>query len=297
LSSFLRYVVNETLEGRADRIKERTVAVNALERGNDYDSRHDPVVRIVAGKLRQALTRYYAEEGSDSPVRISIPKGQYWPVFSVPVSSVAEPIPEDQATEVTQSEVVTSAPEIAKDFRSQAVRYGNLTVRALGSLLLIGGCVWLLMPEGDSPQPPMAVANAWAPADPIRQFGALPYRLREGKLELLLVRTLRDSHWTIPKATHKEEVSPEVTVASESLKEAGVRGHVASEPIGVYFYDRKGNWYAVSVIPVLVEDELDTWPEHSRRREWVSQRTAQKMVGSGELGSIISNFTPSEPER
>src|SRR5262245_8332795 len=81
LSSFLQFVVTESLAGRGDRLKERTVARGALGRDGSFDPRLDCVVRVVAGKLRRALDRYYAHEGAAHPVCIDVPKGSYCPVF------------------------------------------------------------------------------------------------------------------------------------------------------------------------------------------------------------------------
>lgn len=78
---FLIYVVNETLAGRADRIKAYTVAVEVFGRDANFDIQNDPVVRIEAGRLRRALERYYLLAGSSAPVLIEIPKGAYVPRF------------------------------------------------------------------------------------------------------------------------------------------------------------------------------------------------------------------------
>ncbi len=80
LSRFLRFIVEESLAGNAEQLKERTIARNALNRGRDFDSRLDPVVRVVAGKLRRALDRYYAK-ASCGALKIAVPKGGYRPVF------------------------------------------------------------------------------------------------------------------------------------------------------------------------------------------------------------------------
>ena len=74
---FLRYVVEETLAGRGERIKGYTVAVEVFGRDAAVDTNVDPVVRIEAGRLRRALERYYLMAGEAEPVLISIPKGGY----------------------------------------------------------------------------------------------------------------------------------------------------------------------------------------------------------------------------
>ena len=81
LTDFLKFVVEETLDGRSDRLKEYAIAVNAMERPADFDPQIDPAVRIQAGRLRTALERYFHEEGARDPIRITIPKGGYVPDF------------------------------------------------------------------------------------------------------------------------------------------------------------------------------------------------------------------------
>ncbi|MCB1494432.1 MAG: adenylate cyclase [Bauldia sp.] len=79
--NFLRYVVEEALNGRADRIKAFSVAIEVFGRDETFDAQNDPVVRIEAGRLRRALEHYYLLSGKDDPVVIEIPKGGYVPVF------------------------------------------------------------------------------------------------------------------------------------------------------------------------------------------------------------------------
>lgn len=80
---FLRFVVEETLAGRANRLKGYTIAVEVFERAEDFDPQLDPVVRLEARRLRRDLDGYYAADGRDNPLHISIPKGQYAPDFTV----------------------------------------------------------------------------------------------------------------------------------------------------------------------------------------------------------------------
>jgi len=84
LARFLRYVVEETLEGRGDSLKETNVGVDAFARKPGYDPRIDGVVRTEAIKLRARLKEYYEGEGANDPVRIDLPKGGYVPAFPEP---------------------------------------------------------------------------------------------------------------------------------------------------------------------------------------------------------------------
>jgi TolB-like protein/tetratricopeptide (TPR) repeat protein len=78
--TFLTYVTEEALAGRADRIKGYSIAVEVFKRRDGF-TQDDPVVRIEAGRLRRSLERYYLVAGSRDPVRIDIPKGGYAPSF------------------------------------------------------------------------------------------------------------------------------------------------------------------------------------------------------------------------
>ena len=80
---FLKFVVQETLAGRADRIKAYSIALDAFDRDPSFNPGADPVVRIEAGRLRRCLEHYYLGEGAADRIRITIPKGGYVPHFIV----------------------------------------------------------------------------------------------------------------------------------------------------------------------------------------------------------------------
>jgi adenylate cyclase len=82
LSTFLSYVVTESLEGRAARLKQFTIGLDVFNRGEQFDPVKDPIVRIQAGRVRRALARYYSEAGTTDSIRIEIPVGSYAAVFS-----------------------------------------------------------------------------------------------------------------------------------------------------------------------------------------------------------------------
>ena len=82
ISNLLRYVVEETLAGRRDRIKAFSIAQEVFGRDANFDQQRDPIVRVEASRLRKCLTKYYESAESDSNVRIDIPKGGYAPVFT-----------------------------------------------------------------------------------------------------------------------------------------------------------------------------------------------------------------------
>ena len=92
LGTFLRYVVDAALSGRAASLKGYTIGVEALGRDPSFDPQIDPIVRVEATRLRRALERYYACAGSDDPLVIELPRGSYVPLF-VRRSASAQPAP------------------------------------------------------------------------------------------------------------------------------------------------------------------------------------------------------------
>jgi hypothetical protein len=59
--SFLRFIVNETLEGRGDQLKGYTIGVSVLGKDQNFDPEQDSLVRIHAGRLRRLLHTYYLD--------------------------------------------------------------------------------------------------------------------------------------------------------------------------------------------------------------------------------------------
>lgn len=79
---FLSYVVTETLAGRGNRLKERTVARYAMGRDGSFSGATDSGARVQATRLRAALERYYAGSGADEDVVIELARGRYAPTFA-----------------------------------------------------------------------------------------------------------------------------------------------------------------------------------------------------------------------
>jgi TolB-like protein len=81
LKRLLRFVVERTLNGQPELLKEYSLGLDVFQRPPDYDPKVDPIVRVQAGRLRSKLIDYYASEGAHDSLVIRIPKGAYVPVF------------------------------------------------------------------------------------------------------------------------------------------------------------------------------------------------------------------------
>jgi hypothetical protein len=102
--ALLRYVVEQTLQGRGAQLKERVVGFEVFGRDADYDTNLDPVVRNSACEVRKRIAQYYQEPGHEMEIRIEIPTGSYMPGFEFPrtiTTEIIEPVaaPRPLATE------------------------------------------------------------------------------------------------------------------------------------------------------------------------------------------------------
>lgn len=79
--SFLRYIIEQTLSGQTDLLKERTLGIEIFGRDADYDTASDPIVRVTAAEIRKRIAQYYLEPGHEQELRISLPLGSYIPQF------------------------------------------------------------------------------------------------------------------------------------------------------------------------------------------------------------------------
>ncbi len=82
IQKFLAYVVHKTIAGQQQKLKQYTIAVEGLELPTNFDSDNNPVIRIIAGRVREKLKKYYDKEGENDPLVISVPKGSYIPSFA-----------------------------------------------------------------------------------------------------------------------------------------------------------------------------------------------------------------------
>jgi hypothetical protein len=79
--TLLRFVVEQTLAGKTEGLKERTLGVDVFARPNHYDTNEDPIVRVTAGEIRKRIAQYYQEPGHEEELRIDLPLGSYVPHF------------------------------------------------------------------------------------------------------------------------------------------------------------------------------------------------------------------------
>lgn len=122
------------------------------------------------------------------------------------------------------------------------------------------------------------------------QSAVVPYRVREGRVEILLITSRRSKRWIVPKGIVEADLTPEESASKEAWEEAGVTGEVDAAPLGSYSYAKWGDLCHVSVYALRVGEELVAWPEDFRARAWVSAKEAAKRVREADLKGLIKEF-------
>ncbi len=129
----------------------------------------------------------------------------------------------------------------------------------------------------------------------LEQAAALPYRLENGRLKIMLVTTRSTSRFTLPKGWPMKKRSLPEAARIEAREEAGIEGEVAQDVLGDYFYWKRLKAVfipvKVRVYPLHVRRENDRWPERKqRRRGWFSPDEARLLVEEPQLMSLISSL-------
>src|ERR1035438_9076232 len=96
--TFLRFVVEQTLAGEVDSIKERTLGIEIFGRDADYDTASDPIVRVTAAEIRKRVAQYYQDPAHEKELRIDLLSGSYVPQFQLPRSGNEAGLPDADLT-------------------------------------------------------------------------------------------------------------------------------------------------------------------------------------------------------
>jgi hypothetical protein len=147
--ALLRYVVQSTLSGHGDLLKERTLGVEIFHRPPDYDTNADTVVRYTAGEVRKRLSLYY--HAHESRLQISLPAGSYVPEFLFnPESAGSHTDPPPANTSFDSSAPVddTAHAHVSTDLSGAPIRKSTerpifwIATSCILLLLLLGALGW-----------------------------------------------------------------------------------------------------------------------------------------------------------
>lgn len=120
------------------------------------------------------------------------------------------------------------------------------------------------------------------------QSGVIPYRRKNGTLEVLLVTTIRKRNWIIPKGFIEYHLSPFQSAKKEAFEEAGVRGSNTTRILGSFKARKNGSELLTKVYSMRVTAVYKDYPEKNlRKRKWLSATDAAKKVSIPEVAKMI----------
>ena len=132
---------------------------------------------------------------------------------------------------------------------------------------LIAGCAQLhsitrpgLLPKKFPYPGPDGEEERDRPAYYYTQSSVIPYRIRDGKPEILVIASSKQHHLVVPKGIKDPGLSPRESAAKEAWEEAGIEGEIAETALGSYSCEKWGATctvavYAMKVTRVIAEEE------------------------------------------
>ncbi len=116
LRKLLEYLARQAVEHPDAPLKEYQIATEVYGRQANFDPQSDSTIRVQAGRLRLKLAEYYASEGANDPIVVTIPKGSYHLVFEskqAPLAQEATPARSETAAPADEMETVSARRRLA----------------------------------------------------------------------------------------------------------------------------------------------------------------------------------------
>jgi len=123
------------------------------------------------------------------------------------------------------------------------------------------------------------------------QSAIIPYRLEEGKLEILLITSIRKKKWIIPKGFIEFNLSAFESAKKEAFEEAGVIGTNETIELGSFTIEKYGGRTNIVVYSMEVEKFKDDYPEKNlRKRKWYTVEEAIETISIPEVIKMIETL-------
>jgi 8-oxo-dGTP pyrophosphatase MutT (NUDIX family) len=119
----------------------------------------------------------------------------------------------------------------------------------------------------------------------------IPYRLNNGKLEILLVTSIRKKNWIVPKGYIEFNLTPFESAKKEAYEEAGVVGSNETVEVGQFINEKKNRKELIKVYTMEVDEELTDYPEKNlRKRKWFTFDEAMEKVQNPQIKNFIKKL-------
>ena len=144
----------------------------------------------------------------------------------------------------------------------------------------------------DAPTPKPLEKGTYCPV----QYGAVCWRMHRNKVEVLLITSRDTGRWVIPKGWPMPDRTACDAAATEAWEEAGVRGEVSNDSLGLFSYDKvtgpkKCFACRVEVFALRVAALHTDFPERKqRRRKWFAVEKAARKVNEPELRKLLKDL-------
>ncbi len=162
----LRYIVDKTLSGHAELLKERVIGIEVFGRRPDYDTNADPIVRARVAEVRKRLALYYQTEHGKG-VRISVPHGSFKAIFERidrnPVQLSAAPVHAKELSLPPAEAGATAIPRevIGHDLKAAPAK-SRVRWRWIAIAALVVIVIWAIQQNFPSPEV-RAFDQFWSP--------------------------------------------------------------------------------------------------------------------------------------
>lgn len=120
------------------------------------------------------------------------------------------------------------------------------------------------------------------------QSAVIPYRKKDGELQILLITSIRKKRWIIPKGFIEFNLSAFESAKKEAYEEAGIIGANETIELGNFKIDKYGGDVLIKVYSMEVVEEHEDYSEKNlRKRKWFSLDEAVKKIETPEIANMI----------
>lgn len=122
----------------------------------------------------------------------------------------------------------------------------------------------------------------------------IPFRITEGKLELLMVTSMKKQKWIFPKGYIEFNLSAFESAKKEAYEEAGVVGENETVELGSFRLKKKNEVALLKVFSMEVTKELKDYPEKNmRKRKWFTIDEMNEAIENQDLKGFVTKLKDS----
>ncbi|HKB85420.1 MAG TPA: NUDIX domain-containing protein [Ignavibacteriaceae bacterium] len=124
-----------------------------------------------------------------------------------------------------------------------------------------------------------------------KQSGVVPYRKNNGKLEILLITSIKKKKWIIPKGYIEFNLTPFESAKKEAFEEAGIIGSNETFELGTIELKKGMGVTHMKIFSMEIIKILEDYPDKEmRKRKWFSTEEASAKVSIPEIPGMIASL-------